>query len=261
MTDLSWAEHPELVRYYREHRLSPEDLYPSERRFLPWLACQASSILDTGCATGGFFRIWRFYQPHIVYMGVDASSTLIDTARRLYPDVTFLRANVSQGTEFPDRFATVVQALNWLHWDLNYAKAITELWRLADRYLFLDVRLSADRDSNLIGRQKLAFMEEWDGKTTTPYLTLAWRSFARLLFDLRPVTILSYGYWGRPAATVLGVDEQVCFAAFVLEKNGIEATPQIPTVCLDLPLAWPTELSGDVNLLPASHLESLVPPE
>lgn len=70
---LSWAEHPDLVAFYAEHRKHPEDLYPSESRFLPWLARQAHSVVDVGCAAGGFSDVWRHYQPEIRYVGVDLS--------------------------------------------------------------------------------------------------------------------------------------------------------------------------------------------
>ncbi|OGX04584.1 MAG: hypothetical protein A3G87_06055 [Omnitrophica bacterium RIFCSPLOWO2_12_FULL_50_11] len=261
MSELSWAEHPELVRFYSQHRSRPEDLYPSERRFLPWLARQATSVLDTGCAAGGFIHIWRFYHPNVEYTGIDISSALIETARRLHPNELFFRANVSEVTGLPDRYASVVQALSWLHWDLDYVKAITQLWRLADRYLFMDVRLSARRNFNLRCRQKLAFVGPWDGESMTPYLILGWPPFARLLLGLKPRTILGYGYWGKPAETVVGVDEEICFAVFVLEKIGIGANSRIPTVCVDLPLAWPAALSGNVHLIPGSELKALVPLE
>lgn len=255
-----WAEHPELVAFYANHRNRPEDLYPSERRFLPWLASQVSSVMDTGCAAGGFSNIWRHYRPDIVYTGLDVSASLIQTARKLHPELRFLHENVTQGTKLPDRYATVVQALGWLNWEPDYARAIDELWRLTDRYLFLDVRLVAQHDSATIGQQRLALTGDWDGETTTPYVTVAWPFFAALLVDLQPVTLLGYGYWGKPAETVMGVDQSVCFATFVLEKAPVRVETRLPTVCIDLPLAWPAALAERVDLLPAPQLDALVPP-
>jgi len=52
-----------LVEYYESHRNRADELYPSERRFLPWLAARADSVLDVGCGTGGFsaYTVVRFH--------------------------------------------------------------------------------------------------------------------------------------------------------------------------------------------------------
>ncbi|MDA2932770.1 class I SAM-dependent methyltransferase [Acidobacteria bacterium AH-259-D05] len=255
-----WTEHPDLVAFYRQHRNRPEDLYPSERRFLPWLASQASLVLDVGCAAGGFRNIWRHYRPEVIYIGVDVSAPLVVTARRLYPGSKFYEGNCATGLPLSDRYADLVQALGWLHWEPGYQEAIKELWRLTSRYLFFDVRLMTEPDQAVNGKQQLALMGSWDGKTTTPYICLAWPLFAELLVGLQPITILGYGYWGRPAETVVGVDQEICFATFVSEKAPTGVELRQPTACIDLPLAWPTSLVDRVDLLPAAQLEALVPP-
>ena len=106
-----WSTHQELEEFYSENRNQPKDLYPSERRFLPWLAKEVDSVLDTGCAAGGFFNIWRNYNQSIVYTGLDLSSSLIKAARNLVPGSTFLEGNVVDGVDLPDRSSMVVQAL------------------------------------------------------------------------------------------------------------------------------------------------------
>src|SRR5204862_434647 len=68
MAAQAWVDHPQLVDFYASHRSRPEDLYPSERRFLPWLAGQSDRVLDAGCGAGGFAGIWRHFNPVI---GVD----------------------------------------------------------------------------------------------------------------------------------------------------------------------------------------------
>ena len=255
-----WAEHPDLVAFYTQHRNRSEDLYPSERRFLPWLAKQATSVLDVGCAAGGFRNIWRHYQPDITYIGVDVSAPLIAAARRLHPDAEFHQGNCTAGLSLPDRCATVVSALGWLHWEPQYPEAIRELWRLGDRYLFFDVRLVGEPDQAVSGKQQLALMGPWDGETTTPYIVVTWPLFAALLLDLQPVTLLGYGYWGKPAETVMGVHQQVCFATFVLEKTPVgDEELRLPAVCVDMPLAWPAALAEQINLLPAAQLDALLP--
>jgi len=251
-----WVEHPDLVEFYSTNRGAPGDLYPSERRFLPWLAQSSSSVLDVGCAAGGFFEIWRAFAPTIAYTGVDASHALTSAARRLHPDANFLQGDCARGLPLQDRAADTVQALGWLHEEPDYPDALRELWRLTDRRLFVDMRLRAG-PQDLVAEQRLALTGEWDGETGTPYIVASWSRLVALISDLRPGTLLGHGYVGRPSATVVGIDESVCFATFVLERRqeGREMT-----VCLDLPLDWPDDPAGDVTVLPATRLDNLVPP-
>lgn len=252
-----WASHPDLVQFYERHRSRPEDLYPSERRFLPWLARQSRSVLDVGCATGGFMNIWQHFGGQMAYSGVDVSDSLIAAARRIYPGVSFLHGDCAAGLPLPSSSADIVQALGWLHWEPRYADAIGELWRLTRRFVFFDVRL-VDEPADLDGGvQRLAFSEEWDGSTTTPYICAAWLPFTCLLAKLEPARILGYGYWGKPADTVDGVEREVCFATFVLERPSEAGAVAAPIVALDLPLLWPSTEGRVVR----ADLHSIVPKE
>jgi SAM-dependent methyltransferase len=250
-----WALHPDLVAYYEDHRDSPEDLYPSEARFLPWLARSAQSVLDVGCAAGGFRTIWQHYAREVRYEGVDLSPALVVAARRLHPDSEFHHGDVLEGIDLPDRHADVVQALGWLHWIPEQERAIGELWRLARRFLFFDIRIVADPAAAGIGRQRIALVGEWDGKTETPYVTVAWSELARTLAALGPSAVFGYGYWAHPSDTARDVPHDVCMATFVLVRGrSVE-----PRICLDLPLQWPVDAAPGAEILPPERLAEHVP--
>ena len=234
----NWVDHPDLVEYYANHRGRPEELYPSERRFLPWLAAHAASVLDVGCGAGGFANIWRAYGPAIRYTGADISAPLVHAAREAHPEHEFIHADCAAGLPLDDRFADVVAALGWLHWEQRYARALAELWRVSGRYAFFDLRLTDVAGADLTGTQRLALTRDWDGRTTVPYICAPWPRVAELLLALAPGRILAHGYWGPPAATVTGVTRDVCFATFVLERAEDGAADR-PEVALDLPLSWP----------------------
>ena len=229
-----WSLHPELVAFYESHRNRPEDLYPSEARFLPWLAERAGSVLDVGCAAGGFRTIWQAFAPSIGYEGIDVSPTLVEAARRLHPGVTFRQGDVLDGIDLPDGHADVVQALGWLHWVRETERALAELWRLARRWLFFDVRLSPDAGTALVGSQKLELVGQWDGSTTVPYVVVPWPRLAETLVSLEPAVIRGYGYLGRPAESAEDVPSDVCFATFVLERGR-----GLLDLDLDIPFEWP----------------------
>jgi len=124
---------------------------------------------------------------------------------------------------------------------------------------FFDVRLT-QADKVIVTTQKLSFNGEWDGSVATPYVVAPWKSFASLLEFFKPVSILGFGYWGKPAETVVNFDGQVCFSTFVLEKSFRTNQARIcPQVCLDLPFEWPEDLKHNVEVLPSAQLEVLVP--
>ena len=253
-----WAADPALVAFYETHRSAPEDLYPSERRFLPWLARQVDTVLDVGCAAGGFLNIWRhFATGALTYTGVDVSVQLIESARRLHPGVEFLVGDCAAGLPATLARSEAVQALGWLHWEPRYEAALRELWRLTNRWLFFDVRLVEGEHNLETGRQRLALHEGSGADTSTPYICVAWNNFARLLRDLRPARIYAYGYWGPPADTVEGVARDVCFATFVLERSSNPASSQT-TAALEMPLEWPPPWETDVQRL-TEDLDAYIP--
>lgn len=242
--DASWVEHPDLVEFYSSQRNTPDDLYPSERRFLPWLAGEADTVLDVGCGAGGFAAIWDHFHPGIAYTGVDASAALVGAARRLHPEARFEQADGSRPLPFADRSFDVVAGLGWLHLEPRYRDALPELWRVAGRRLFFDVRLQTEQPADVTGRQRLALSGDWDGATEIPYIAVAWAGFAQALLALGPASIRAHGYTGAPADTVSRMPVPVCFATFVLERS--DAAADEPDVLLDLPFPWPAGLPGRV---------------
>jgi len=252
-----WADHPDLVEYYGSHRNRADELYPSERRFLPWLAAGAESIVDVGCGAGGFSAVWRSYNPALRYTGVDISGGLVQAARARHPEHEFIRADCAEGLPLVDGYADLAVALGWLHWERRPALALSELWRVSRRHLFFDLRLHPG-SADICATQRLALIGEWDGRTTVPYICASWPRIAELLVGLAPRRILGHGYWGKPADTVIGVDGELCFATFVLEHAN-SGDDQPPQVALDLPLRWPARLQQVVEVISRSGLDELVP--
>ncbi|MEX2195757.1 MAG: class I SAM-dependent methyltransferase [Thermoleophilaceae bacterium] len=254
----AWADHPDLVEYYTAHRHRPEDLYPSERRFLPALAEESQSVLDVGCAAGGFAAVWRNWNPALSYAGVDASEPLVEAARRLHPECEFEVADCAEGLPFADGAFDSVQALGWLHWEPRFEDALAEMWRVTRRRLFFDVRLQTAEAGHLEARQRIALSGEWDGRTTVPYLCLSWERFAESLLGLGPAAILAHGYEGTPSDTVTGVQGDICFATFVVERGGAAGRP---LTCIALPYEWPDALRERVDLRRPPELDVLIPTE
>ena len=96
------------------------------------------------------------------------------------------RPTAPRASRLPTRYADVVSAVGWLHWEPRYAAALAELWRLTGRYAFFDLRLVDGPGPDTNAMQRLALTADWDGRTTVPYICASWPRVAELLARPRP---------------------------------------------------------------------------
>lgn len=64
---------------------------------------ERGKIIDIGCAHGIHVPLFLGIGHTLSYFGVDISSTFLKTARRRYPQLTFLKSNVADRTSLPKR--------------------------------------------------------------------------------------------------------------------------------------------------------------
>jgi len=211
----SWAD-PATEAFYRTHRNSPDDLYPSERAFLPDVLPRIQSMLDVGCAAGGFSRIARVFNPDVRYVGADITPALVEAARRDHPDAEFC---VSDGISFPfaaDSF-DLVHCSGVLHLNSRYRDMIRAMWRIARTCLIFDVRLTGGESAvgsmpNELGDRSAAAL---------PYYVLNTSNFVVDLrtLDPAPAAIRARGYPHAPASAARVPVDRVTMAVFLLEKG------------------------------------------
>lgn len=185
----------EMVDKLATKRQSWQDLYPSERAIFEWLAMRdVGSVLDVGCAVGGFSALFPFSR----YTGVDASPTMINRARELHPDRRFLSA-------MPKETFDLVMALGVLHLIVgDWKELLTKMWERAGKWLVFDLRL--DRESR---------EGEHEGMPGTPYRTVNYAYAFETLqaFMPRDIRMCSYRYPSNRTD-----HREVTMAAFLLER-------------------------------------------
>ena len=209
--------HPQLIEFYTKERTKVDHLYKSEKKFLPYAAEHSSSVLDTGCAAGGFRDIYKHFNSEMSYTGVDISESLINEARKIHPECRFEVTDCStENSKFAKNEFDLVSALGWLNWELDWIKALTNLWSWSNKYILFDVRMGLRAET---GKQKIELTSEWDGTTITPYIVVDYQSLSNVIKSLKPKSVWVYGYKGKPSDSVEGVGEEVCFTAFLLHKQ------------------------------------------
>ena len=135
-----WSSEDSLTFFSRE-RSRLDDLYSSERIFLPTIAGKARTILDVGCACGGFVNIFREINPDASYTGVDIVPEMITRAEAAHPDATFINA-AAHSLPFPDRAFDLVHCSGSVHLNSQYQEMIGEMWRVTGQHALFDMRLT-----------------------------------------------------------------------------------------------------------------------
>lgn len=136
-----WSR-PFVVDYYESHRRTLKDVYSSEWIFLKDRLCAGMSILDIGCAQGGFAGIIAECLKDFSYTGVDISETMIGKARARFPQHRFGVVKPSgEGIPVGEVFDLVI-CLGILHLNVSWREVIRNAWKHTGKTLILDLRLS-----------------------------------------------------------------------------------------------------------------------
>ncbi len=168
--------------FYSKKRSSVSELYASEERIFKIIDFKGKSILDVGCASGGFYNVFKSLSPDIRYFGIDISEQLIGVAKKKYPEIAD-RFFSGSGTNmhfdnhaFDIVFCSSVQAhcllYNWL---------LFECWRVSKEILIFDFRFSFNKKTYNLYNQK----------SKIPYMVLSINEIFKLLKSLKSVKSIS----------------------------------------------------------------------
>lgn len=218
----SWSS-DNAVNYYVAHRDSTDKLYRSEKFYLKRAVQEAATILDIGCAAGGFSNIVREYNSLIRYTGIDISPRMIAEARKRFPRDDFYVTD-GKNIDFSDNTFDTVICFGVLHMTENWKMLLAEAWRVTKHSLLFDVRLT---DSEGISDpqtsyQQLEFEGHWDGSSTAPYIVVNVDTAVQCFLDMRPTftALKAYGYMHSVSPMTVSTYREVCMAAFWLRKSG-----------------------------------------
>lgn len=204
--------------YFRSFRSKADDLYRSEKFFLPTIVKRVKNCLDVGCSCGGFNSIMKSYNPRLRYTGVDIIPRFIDIARERYPDAQFV---VGDGTnlDFPDHAFELVHSSGILHLNSHYQDIVREMYRVSSKYILCDFRLTEGRDT--IGEMDVNLVGQDRALGVLPYVVLNTQQHLEFLKGLKPkpASIMVKGYAHSPTKLArIGVDK-IYMAFFFITKG------------------------------------------
>lgn len=130
-----------VLRFYIKKRNTIKDMYDSEK--LPLLKVdkkKVKTILDFGCAAGGFYKILKsIFTNCKYYCGMDSEPRMIKNARKNFnkKSTRFLVSN-GKKINFKRRSFDLVFCTGCLNHNRNHKKIIEELFRVSSKYVFVD---------------------------------------------------------------------------------------------------------------------------
>jgi len=131
---------PNVLSFYDTARASTADVYPSEWLFLRDRLNEDMSVLDIGCAQGGFAAVLAEHLDEFRYVGIDINADMIGRARTRFPGHTF---HVASGTDYAalqDQTFDLVLVLGILHLHESWRDTLRAAWSRTRSCLIADFR-------------------------------------------------------------------------------------------------------------------------
>jgi len=217
----SWSTE-NAVKFYSSHRNSVGEMYNSEKYFLSQVIESGFSILDLGCAAGGFYQVFKRFEPTITYTGIDISGEMIRRAQHRHPGIPFY---VAEGSDLPfeDQSFDLVFCSGALHLADDWREILHEGWRVTKKYFIFDIRMtetSPTLEDIHVSYEKMAFNNEWDGISLVPYIIVNVNDFLSILTTLTPAPAVQrlYGYYHPVSEMTVSPEKHVCMTMCCLGK-------------------------------------------
>ncbi len=85
-----WGLKPS-IEYFKSKRKNINHLYEGERKIFSKVIFEKCSILDIGCAEGGFIKIIKSFVKNFDYTGVDVNRKMINLAKKKILNISFMK--------------------------------------------------------------------------------------------------------------------------------------------------------------------------
>lgn len=131
---------PRVLGFFATHRATREQLYPSEWFFVKDCLKEGMSVLDIGCAQGGFASVLAEQLSSFSYTGVDVNAEMIARARARHPRHRFFQVHEGDYSLLGNETFDLVLALGILHLHETWRDTIAAAWKHTSGTLILDLR-------------------------------------------------------------------------------------------------------------------------
>ena len=218
-----WGLKPS-IEYFKSKRKNINHLYKGERKIFSKVIFEKCSILDIGCAEGGFIKIIKSFVKNFDYTGVDVNRKMINLAKKKNPKHKFYEKN-----DFYQKFRykkfDIVLILGLLHLNKEWKKILLKDSKFSKKYLIFDLRETNKKSLENI--KKSYFRMNFNSKIKKyrkihiPYNILNSKKVGSFL-DNKLKTFkrkILIKYKGKPSVNAKTSHKVVTFSNYCLEKK------------------------------------------
>jgi SAM-dependent methyltransferase len=195
----------DTVSYYASNRCSLEDLYPSEQYFLkPEFLTDVHSVLDVGCAAGGFLNVFTSLTKDIQYTGIDVVKELIDIAKERYGGYGVFIHYSGKGVLPVNGKFDLVFSSGVMHLIENWKELFEEIVDHAKKFVLVDFRTTTEK--SYCGKFIFDLNNKGKEKNATMYRVVNIKEIMDFLAEFKQIKKIEvYGYQRNPSIMSRGV--------------------------------------------------------
>lgn len=132
---------PGVLGFFDTARSTTEHVYASEWLFLRDRLRTGMSVLDVGCAQGGFVSVLAEHLRNFSYTGLDVSEAMVERARHRHPTHTFHHVHENQPWPLvTGQTYDLVLVLGILHLHMGWRQTLHQAWNRTGSCLLMDLR-------------------------------------------------------------------------------------------------------------------------
>lgn len=225
MSTDSWSR-PNVVDFFSKERQTAADLYPSEAQMLASEFKENLSILDIGCAQGGFAQIFSQKLKQFSYTGVDQSRAMIEKAKSHYPQHKFVQGDFCDMKELSGFSFDLVICFGVLHLTFDWQKILTAAWASTKGKFIFDLRESGQ--PTVANKNISYFKMNWNTETQIdnvserlPYIVVNSSAAMAAIEESCPSAkqVEQYGYFHEPRGSAVTPFKKVITKCYKLTKE------------------------------------------
>lgn len=215
---------PGVLRFFEDHRTTSRDVYRSEWFFIKDRLRDGMTVLDIGCAQGGFAAILAEHVKDLQYTGVDISAAMVEAARARFPQHRFLTVPEGNYAALGQARYDLVLVLGILHLHETWRETISTAWRHTGGSLILDLR---ETDEQTVEDKSLSYMrmdfnrdDDTHREARVPYNVINSHDAQEIVRSLCPGAraVNLYGYETDVAASAVVPRRPVKAMAYCVER-------------------------------------------
>jgi len=216
---------PRVMDFFAHHRDSTAEVYPSEWFFLKDRLRERMSVLDIGCAQGGFAKVLGEHLKDFRYTGLDVNPAMIAAARTRFPQHRFeCVAEGETGAIGAERFDLVL-VLGILHLHERWRDTLAAGWRHTLGALVFDLRET--EGATLEDKGRSSFHMDFNGgdeghqRTALPYIVLNAGEALAEVRRLLPAcdNLARYGYLHPPSKAARTPLDRVMTTVYCAQRS------------------------------------------